>query len=219
MDKEHSVPGCPDGEEEATVLEYLSGDADAGERQRFEAHLAGCEACASELQQWVLVREAISASPAPAAELDSSTMDEREARWGGWRELLAGIFPGRAPAPLHKLGWALSATLVVVVTTGLGVDRVAEWLVESDSPARGFVPEAAPTTGAESTWSWPSTPAARDVRGAMEGDADARAPWGEGTVGATACHGTWCWRTCGSAWRAPTAATRRGRVLLRWRTT
>ena len=190
MHTEHSVTGCPDHVGEATVLDYLSGDGDAGERRRFGAHLVGCEACQSELQQWVVVREGIAAAPAPTAEIDFSTMDERKAslalaelegrlldqsegatRRGGWRELLTGV---RAPMPLYKLGWALSATLVVVVAVAFGVDRVGEWLVESDSRGRGFVSEGAPPAEAESTWSWASPRAARNVRRAMEGDADAQ---------------------------------------------
>ena len=172
MDTEYLVPGCPDGEEEATVLEYLSGDVDAGGRRRFEAHLESCEACANELKQWMVVRRAIAVSSVPAAELDFSTMDEREAslalaelearqqdRLGGrrepgwrdrWRGLLAGVLPGRAHGPVYKLGWALSATLVVVVAGRLMVpDPGAPGGPASDSARGAGVSEVGLTRGVD----------------------------------------------------------------------
>lgn len=52
----HSSPSCAYAEE---LISYLYGEADAGEKIKFEAHLPNCAPCADELASFGLVRSAV----------------------------------------------------------------------------------------------------------------------------------------------------------------
>lgn len=68
------------------ITDYLENRLAAADRERFERHLAVCEACATYLQQ---VRLTIAASAAHPAD-DAIAPDERDELVAAFRELFGG---------------------------------------------------------------------------------------------------------------------------------
>ena len=66
------------------VTAYLEGALSAGDRQRFEAHIAGCDACTTYLEQMRATIEALGRIPPES--LSQEAERELLAAFRGWRD-------------------------------------------------------------------------------------------------------------------------------------
>src|SRR5690349_5871856 len=97
------------------VAAYLAGGLDAAERERFDAHVAGCPGCAAELAAARAADRAVDALFAPVR--PGPALEDRlirSLRVGGVR---------RSPWP-RKLAWGVAAT-VGLGAVGAGVSATA----------------------------------------------------------------------------------------------
>ena len=86
-----SAGRCPEVEPEALTA-YLYDECDAGDRERMDAHLATCIACAAELESLQTVRGALEAwtppEPAYHVRVVSDSDSEEDGLTGWWRRSL-----------------------------------------------------------------------------------------------------------------------------------
>jgi anti-sigma factor RsiW len=103
-------------DDKATLVAYMYGEVDAVVRDRIEAHLAGCDACAAEVTALGDVRAELGLWLPPDAELGFAIVKKSEqpaanvlrpSQW--WRTVPA---------------WAQAAAAVLVVGAGLGLANV-----------------------------------------------------------------------------------------------
>lgn len=100
---------------QAELAGYVDGELSAQERERLEAHLAGCAACRADVarQQLLAARLAgLGEEPVPAwlrGSLDTLPAQPAPARW----RLPAG--PRLSPARLAAAGWGLAAVLALAL--------------------------------------------------------------------------------------------------------
>lgn len=104
-----------DCRERDLLVSFLYGECDAADRQRFEAHVQQCAACAEELESFTAVRGALAEWAPPDAQLGFRVVPAAEAT------------PPVAPATpswwsgFLQPGWnlAMAATLVLVVAAAV----------------------------------------------------------------------------------------------------
>ena len=105
-----SVPIC---DEKDTLVAYLYGECEPGDRERFEAHVRACESCAAEVDALGSVRGALGEwtepGPAPGFAVVSADTDRAAQSW--WRRSMQ-------PA------WGLAAAAALVLAAAVAIASV-----------------------------------------------------------------------------------------------
>ena len=105
-----SVPIC---DEKDTLVAYLYGECEPGDRERFEAHVRACESCAAEVDALGSVRGALGEwtepGPAPRFAVVSADTDRAARSW--WRRSMP-------PA------WGLATAAALVLVSAVAIASV-----------------------------------------------------------------------------------------------
>ena len=132
-----------DCRERDLLVSFLYGECDAAGRQRFEAHVQQCAACAEELESFTAVRGALAEWTPPDAQLGFRVVPAAEAT--------PPVAPATSPwwPGFLQPGWnlALAATLVLVVAAAVAsieVRYVEDGFVFRMGWTDGPAPDAGP---------------------------------------------------------------------------
>ena len=105
-----SVPIC---DEKDTLVAYLYGECEPGDRERFEAHVGACESCAAEVDALGSVRGALGEwtepGPAPGFAVVSADTDRAALSW--WRRSM-------------QSAWGLAAAAALVLAAAVAIASV-----------------------------------------------------------------------------------------------
>jgi hypothetical protein len=159
-------------EEKDALVAYLYEDGDAGERARFEAHLARCAACRAELETLRALRTGLAAWTPPERDLGFTIVSRHEPVGGPRRWMM--------PA----WGWAAAAALVLAASAAVanleiraGADgvtvRTGLWEPANTAGGSTATPAAAATSqtaGDTAPWRAELTALERRLRGEFSED-------------------------------------------------
>jgi anti-sigma factor RsiW len=122
----------------ATLVSYLYGEGEPGERSAIEAHLKRCPACAAEIEALGSTRTLLAAWTPPEADLGFRIVSEsrskvlRPPQW--WRQ----------PMP----AWAQAAAAVLIFGTGLSLGVISRTAEEAQPVTVAQAPVPAPALAA-----------------------------------------------------------------------
>ena len=141
-----------------TLVAYLYGDLDEGQRSAFEAHLTTCERCRHELKELQGVRVRLQQwTPAPDSSMPLATVLSRTAasakggRWSEWRDIPVWA---QAAAALLLLGVSAGvANLQVHYDAGGLTVRTGWQSASAPAPAPG-APRSGDVSQAKATAPW-----------------------------------------------------------------
>jgi hypothetical protein len=148
-----------DCRERESLVSFLYGEGDPAERERFEAHLKGCAACAEELESLTAVRGALAEWTPPDARLGFRVVPAAQAV----PPAAAAGRPGWPPFLQPAWNLALAATLVLVVAAAVASVEVRyadDGFVFRMGWPRGAAADAGPPRGSAAPA--PATPVSPD---------------------------------------------------------
>src|SRR4051812_20713394 len=135
---------CSNSGIQEMLPDFLHGTLEKGDRQRVEAHLAGCESCRQELRVLTAVRSAAVFAP----QIDANRVVDQIAPY---RRIDPAL---ERPAPPRFVTWLVAASLAVLVAGGGSV-----LLTRGPSPSETrAVATSAPRSTAPSAVAIPDSP-------------------------------------------------------------